>query len=76
MGKNLLALLLNNIKIKKKMILIYLLAVVIPIVLTNLVIIHSIRENEDIQKNKSMEITIERLKYHLNESFNEITEVS
>lgn len=58
------------------MILIYLLAVVIPIVLTNLVIIHSIRENEDIQKNKSMEITIERLKYHLNESFNEITEVS
>lgn len=32
------------------MILIYLLAVVIPIVLTNLVIIHSIRENEDIQK--------------------------
>lgn len=58
------------------MVLIYLLAVVIPIVLTNLVIIHSIRENEDIQKNKSMEITIERLKYHLNESFNEITEVS
>jgi two-component system, sensor histidine kinase YesM len=74
--KNLLALLLNNIKIKKKMVLIYLLAVVIPIVLTNLVIFHSIRENEDIQKNKSMEITIERLKYHLNESFNEITEVS
>ncbi len=74
--KNLLALLLNNIKIKKKMFLIYLLAVVIPIVLTNLVIIHSIRENENIQKNKSMEITIERLKYHLNESLNEITEVS
>lgn len=58
------------------MVLIYLLAVVIPIVLTNLVIIHSIRENEDIQKYKSMEITIERLKYHLNESLNEITEVS
>lgn len=58
------------------MFLIYLLAVVIPIVLTNLIIIHSIRENENIQQNKLMEITIERMKYHLNESLNEITEVS
>ena len=74
--KSLLALLLNNIKISKKMFLIYLLAVVIPIVLTNLIIIHSIRENENIQQNKLMEITIERMKYHLNESLNEITEVS
>jgi two-component system sensor histidine kinase YesM len=62
---------INNIKVRNKLILLYLLAVFLPIVVTNAIFYQSISESLYMKQNDDMKSSVERIQEHLNKKIQE-----
>ncbi len=60
----------NNLKIRNKLLLIYIFCVFLPIILTDAMILHTVNLNSKRDKEKELEYTMMRVEYNLKETIN------
>lgn len=58
----------NNLKIRNKLLLIYFFCVLIPIILTDVIILFTVNNNSKADKYKEMQFLMDRIAYNLNET--------
>lgn len=59
---------INNLKIRKKLLLIYFFCVLIPIIVTDAIILYTVNQNSRKDKEKEIQFLMDRIAYNMNET--------